>query len=211
MGFITAIFVTFLLLCFSEIIWRRKTMHNELARKLVHISVGTFVAFWPFFLSWNNIRFLSLAFVAVVITSQYLQIFTAIHSVERPTWGEVLFALSVGLVTYITNDPYIYAAAILQMSIADGLAAVVGIRYGQTNRYRILGQYKSLMGSLAFLAASITILAWYVLASGTTINAGYVALLALGATLVENIGVRGFDNLLAPLLVAFVLTKLTHL
>src|SRR5665647_846660 len=112
MGIIFAILVTFALLSVAEVHWRRKNYHEEFVRKFVHISVGSFVAFWPLFLEWNEIRMLSLAFVAVVALSLKLKVFKSIHTVERPTWGEVMFALSVGLITLITNDPLIYLSLI---------------------------------------------------------------------------------------------------
>src|SRR5271165_3367094 len=118
------------ILLLNEVLWRKKTVHSEFSRKFVHVTVGSFVAFWPFYLTWSQIRLIGLAFLITVVASKVLNIFQAIHSVQRPTWGEAFFALSVILVTYITQNKWIYAAALLQMSLADGLAAVVGIRYG---------------------------------------------------------------------------------
>lgn len=208
MHLVIAVIVTFLLLSTTELLWRKGHVKKEYARKLVHMSVGTFVAFWPFFLEWNHIRLLSLAFVVVISLSLWLRIFKSIHGVERPTWGEVLFALSVGLITLLTSDPYIYMAAILHMSIADGAAAVVGERYGKRNAYRVFGQRKSWIGSTAFLIASLGILAGYSWLSGNTVSATYITILALAATGLENAGWRGFDNLLVPVVVAVVLETL---
>lgn len=205
MNILIALLVTLVMVCASEYIWRRKNIHVEIARKFVHVSVGTFVAFWPFFLSWNQIRLLSVAFVVVIAVSSYFNIFSAIHAVERPTWGEILFAVTVGVVTFVTHDPYIYAVAIMQMSLADGMAAIVGTLYGKTNSYIVFGQRKSRIGSLAFLSVSLVVLAWYALAVGSQINVAVIAGLALAATIIENIAVRGFDNLLVPILVAGVL------
>lgn len=204
-----AVFVTLVILCLSEYIWRHREVHVEIARKFVHVTIGTFVAFWPLFLTWNEIRLLSLAFIVVVALSSYFKIFRAIHAVERPTFGEYLFAVSVGLVTFISRDPAIYAAAILQMSLADGMAAIVGTMYGKGNTYRVLGQRKSVMGTMAFLAISLTILAAYVAINGLAIPALFLALLALGAAVIENVSVRGIDNLLVPVIVAVVLVNLS--
>lgn len=203
-----AIGLTFIILCVSEYIWRHRDIHVEIARKFVHITVGTFVAFWPLFLSWNEIRLLGLGFIVAVGLSSYFNIFRAIHAVERPTVGEYLFALSVALITFITQDPAIYAAAILQMSLADGMAAIVGTIYGKGNSYVVLGQHKSVMGSMAFVAISLVILAVYVATNGLTIPALYIALLALVGAVIENVGVRGLDNVLVPVLVAVVLVNL---
>lgn len=51
--------IIFLLVLVTEILWRSKHYSNELTRKFIHISLGTFAAFWPWFLSWNQIYILA--------------------------------------------------------------------------------------------------------------------------------------------------------
>src|SRR5687768_7390996 len=94
----------FAVLCAAEFGWRRGLLRNEFGRKFVHIVVGTFVAFWPLFLTWEQIIFLSLAFITVVLVSKKLRLFRAIHSVQRPTYGEAFFAITVGLLAFVTQD-----------------------------------------------------------------------------------------------------------
>ena len=209
MYFIAAILAVFVVLVSSEIWWRKRAMHGEFSRKFVHITVGSFVAFWPFFLSWNQIRLLSLAFLIVVSLSKYLHIFRTIHSVQRPTWGEIFFALAVGGVTLITQNKWIYMASLLQMSLADGLAAVVGVRYGQSNSYEVFKHPKSIIGSLTFLVISVLILVGFMHYAQVGLAVSAIAALAVGATLIENCGVGGLDNLLVPLAVAAALRLLT--
>ena len=204
MAIVLTVLFVLALLVFNEIWWRSRKVHDELSRKFIHLSVGTFVAFWPFFLSWNEIRWLSLAFLMVVGVSKYFNIFKAIHSVTRPTWGEVFFAVAVGAVTFITHSKGIYAAALLQMSLADGLAAIVGTAYGKPYEYKILGNTKSLVGTCTFLLVSYVLLLGYALYStalGVTISLFIAAL----ATAIENLAVRGLDNLLVPVVVALLI------
>lgn len=203
--------IVFVVLCLSELGWRKGFMTNEVGRKFVHVTVGSFVAFWPFFLSWNQIRLLSLGFLVVVIVSKYLHLFRAIHSVQRPTYGEVFFALVVGALTFMTHSKAIYAAALLQMSLADGMAAVVGVEYGlkrHIGRYKIFGHSKTVIGTLTFLVISAAILFGYSTDS-MRLALGWAFGLAVMASLLENVAVAGLDNLLVPLLVAFVLTRLS--
>ena len=199
----------FVLLLLSEALWRTRTVHDEISRKFVHLTVGTFVAFWPFFLSWDVIKLLSLAFLIVVLISKYLNIFQAIHSVQRPTWGELFFAAVVGVLAFVTHDKWIYATSLLQMSLADGLAAVVGVQLGKRQRYHVLGHAKSIVGTVTFFVISFLILLIYSAHSGTHLALASVLALSFGATILENFAVHGFDNLLVPLLVALVLTKVS--
>jgi phytol kinase len=205
MYLILAAFAVFVVLCLSELYWRKRKPKDEFSRKFVHISIGTFVACWPFFLSWNEIRLLSIAFIIVVSLSKWLHIFKAIHSVQRPTWGEVYFALVVGALTFVTHSKAIYAVSLLQMSLADGLAAVIGVKYGKRHRYYVYGHAKSIIGTLTFLVLSVGILSVYSLHSHH-LALIYIAILALGATIAENVGIAGLDNLLVPFVIAVVLT-----
>lgn len=194
--------LVFLILVLNEVWWRGHRAHGEFSRKFAHITVGSFVAFWPFFLSWRQIELLSLAFVLVVSVSKVFHIFKAIHSVTRPTWGELCFALAVGGVALVTHDKWIYMAALLQMSLADGLAAVIGLRLGMSNRYQFLGHAKSVAGTLTFFIASVLILLGYTHYSATHLSLPFVVGLSLTVSLLENVAVKGLDNLLVPLLVA---------
>jgi phytol kinase len=203
--FIAAVALIFLVLCASEFWWRKRKPDSELSRKFIHLSVGSFVAFWPFFLSWTEIRLLSLSFVIVVLISKWLKIFQAIHSVQRPTQGEIYFALVVGLLTFVTHSKGIYAAGLLQMSLADGLAAVVGVRYGKKQRYNVFHHPKSVIGTLTFFVISFVLLIGYSTLS-TAISPGCLIGLSIGATALENLAVGGLDNLLVPFLVALVLS-----
>jgi phytol kinase len=204
---IVSVLVVFLVLCLSELGWRRHILQGELGRKFIHITVGTFVAFWPFFLSWGQIRLLAVAFVAVVLISQYFHLFHAIRSVQRPTYGDVLFAAIVGVLTFVTQDKDVYAAAILQMSLADGFAAVFGSTFGKRGRYAIFGQTKSMLGTITFFIVSLLILLWFSLYSAHGLPVVVVLGGSLAATLIENLAVFGFDNLLIPLFIGLLLMR----
>ena len=195
------VLAVFLVLCVSELLWRLLHVHPEYMRKFVHISVGSFVAFWPLFLSRNQIVGLSVAFVAVVSLSQYFHVFKAIHSVQRPTAGEVFFAASVGILAYAANNGWVYLAALLHMSLADGMAAIIGTKFGRRTQYHVFGARKSLVGTVTFLILSLAILDGYALFTPAPFSLWFLPL-AAAVTVIENAGVRGLDNLLVPLLVA---------
>lgn len=205
MAIILTILAVFIALVVNELWWRKHTAANELSRKFIHIGVGSFVAFWPFYLSWGQIELLSLAFLAVVLISRQLKIFRAIHSVQRPTWGEVFFAISVGLIALMTHNKWIYMAALLQMSLADGLAAIVGLRYGRRQNYIVFGHTKSVVGTLTFFVVSVVILLGFSHFSGINLEFRWITGAAILASLLENLSVQGLDNLLIPLMVAFML------
>jgi phytol kinase len=206
-GLFAAVAVVFILICISEVLWRRGGVDAEYTRKFVHISVGSFVAVWPLFLDRRTIVALSIAFVAVVAASNWLKLFKAIHSVQRPTWGEICFALSVGVLAVLAPSNWVYAVALLHMGLADGLAAIIGTKFGHTTRYYIAGHPKSVVGTSAFLAVSLLLLTAYALLAPVPFGP-WIVIAALGATVLENLAIRGLDNLLVPVYAAVVLGSL---
>src|SRR5690554_5952779 len=92
--FITAP-VIFGLLRLAELLRKTGRMHGEISRKFVHITVGTFVATWPFYMDVIWIQFMCLAFFAVVLASRYFKWFPAIYGITRRTWGDLLFPLGI--------------------------------------------------------------------------------------------------------------------
>jgi dolichol kinase len=199
--------VIFLILIGAEYLSRKKGLHAELSRKLIHVSAGTFAAFWPFFLSWHQIQILSIIFLVGMVLSVRLHLFRSIHDVERTAAGEILAVTIVALLSFITTSEWVFMAAMLHLSLADGFAAIVGVLYGEKNSYKILGEVRSLAGSLAFFFVSIGIMVCYAAFSGQTYSSVTVLWLPVAATIVENVAVRGSDNVAIPLLVAFVLTS----
>ncbi len=206
MYIILSVLIVGLVLFANEHHWRNKASQSELSRKIIHIFVGSFVAFWPLYISWDWIRIISLAFLLVVLISKGLNIFASIHEIERFSVGEVCFALAVGGITFITKNDWIYAVALLQMSLADGLAAIFGVRFGKSTMYKVFGAAKSLVGSATFLITSLLIL----IIVSSLVNLGLsvvlILLTALAATAVENFSVYGLDNLLIPIAVTLILS-----
>jgi dolichol kinase len=202
LALIATVFAVFLILISAELWWRKQDIHGEFSRKFVHITVGCFVAFWPYFLSPNYIKLLSLGFIVVVMASRYFGLFQAIHSVQRPTLGEFWFALVVGLLAFLIHHPHVYTAGLLTMALADGLAAIAGTHYGNKQRYIVFGSPKSIIGTATFFAVTIAILIGYSITTPGALPVWALAGVAAGATVLENIAVRGFDNLFVPLFVA---------
>lgn len=198
----------FVLLVLSELLWRAKILRGEPARKSLHIIIGSYVAAWPFFLTAQHIEVLSLALFVGVAVSHKLKIFHAILDVRRRSWGDLFYAIGIGLTALISQSPWVFAAAILHMSLGDGLAGLVGSKWGKKTKYKVLGQAKSLAGSGAFMLTSIVILA-IIVPGPMHLSLGLLAiLLPLMATLAENLGAHGSDNILVPAVVALTLNTL---
>ena len=91
------------------------------------------------------------------------------------------------------------------MSLADGFAAIVGVRYGKANQYKVFGHIKSYVGSLTFFIFSVATLLALTHFSNYHLSSINIAMISIAATLIENMGVRGSDNILVPMLVALMI------
>jgi phytol kinase len=188
-----------LLVVVGEYLRRVHLFHAEVTRKFIHITVAAFTASWPFFMEWRQICLISLLMLAGIMLSRFLHLFRAIHGVKRRTWGEMFFAMSIGIAATLGQNPWAFAAAMLVMGVADGFAALVGTLIDKTHRYHILGHTKSREGTLTFLVMALIILAVCARLGHLPISFAGVIGTALVVTGLENVSVAGTDNLLVPL------------
>ena len=85
-----------------------------------------------------------------------LKVFNSVHAVRRATYGEISYAIAIALAAILFSNPAVYALAIINLGFADGLAAIVGTRYGK-KKYKILGATKTAAGFVAaFLFAVLS-------------------------------------------------------
>lgn len=194
--------IVFIVLAINELWWRFKKPTDEISRKAVHIIVGCFVAFWPYYLSWLDIELIGLAFLIVSYISKHFKILKSIHAVSRTTYGELFFAMAVIIVAFISHDKLIYMTSMLSMGLADGLAAIFGTYLGKSTRYKIFGNTKSIVGNLVFLIIVVGLLANFRQRSISPHEALSYLILALIATVLEDFSIGGIDNLSVPLLIA---------
>lgn len=179
--------------------------HPEVTRKFIHITVAVFVSTWPFWISWSNIELMSLLMFVGILLSRYFHFFKSIHDVKRHTWGELFYAMSIGMVAVLSQDKWIFTAAMLLMGVADGLAAVIGTMFGGKHRYKLLGHYKSWEGTITFWIAAVIIILICGVFNGPHEGWTIIVWLPIVATFFENFAVAGTDNLLVPLIVTLLL------
>lgn len=189
---------------YIEKLYKDHRISNETARKIIHITHGVYVATWPFFVSWRSVIYLEIAFLVMVAFARIFKIFGSHRAVARLSWGEFFYPLGVILLV-VTNQPrWVFVLAVLHLALADAFAALVGIRYGKGNRYKVFGQTKSVAGTIAFFVTSVILVSLTFILVPTHINdtiVNVLILLPITTTFIENIGVYGVDNLLIPLAV----------
>jgi phytol kinase len=197
---------------------RRYDPHPELVRKLLHVPMGLVTLTFPWlFDSAFPVAVLAGLAIASLLLLRWCEPLkqrfgSVLGGVERQSLGEIYFPLSVALIFWFSEGhSLLFCIPILILTLADAIAAIVGIRYGRF-RYMTTGGYKSAEGSTAFfmLAFFSTHVPLLVLSDTGRIETLLIGLiLGLLVMLLEAIAWRGIDNLLIPL-GGFVLLK-THL
>jgi dolichol kinase len=186
----------------------RGLVRTEVARKVIHLISGLILVAWSFYISWEAIVFIELAFMASLGVTRWLKLFDSQHGINRLTWGEFFYPIGVILSIYLGAPRWVFILAILHLCVADAAAAVVGTQYGKGNSYKVFGQTKSLAGSIAFFFVSVLLIVGaFVLAPGEITYTSRLMLfvMPLATTLAENLGAFGTDNLLIPLTVVLLL------
>ncbi|MEL6164502.1 MAG: hypothetical protein AAFR37_12335, partial [Cyanobacteria bacterium J06628_3] len=110
---------------------------SELVRKIVHIGTGNVILLaW-----WFNIP-ASIGIAASILASLFtllsyrFPILPGINSVGRKSLGTFFYSVSIGLLVgwfWYLEKPFYAVIGILIMAWGDGLAALFGQRFGQTN------------------------------------------------------------------------------
>lgn len=188
------------LVLIGEYLRRVHLLHTEVTRKFVHITVASFVATWPFFMEWRQILLISLLMFAGTILSRHLHLFRAIHGVQRRTWGELFFAMSIGVAAVFSNNEWTFAAAMLVMGAADGFAALAGTLFAG-RRYLVFGHTKSVHGTATFYGITLLILIGCSATGELGLSLAGFLFLPVIATIFENVAVGGTDNMFVPLAV----------
>ena len=188
------------------VLYRFTKIGSEGVRKFIHILVSGWVLILVNCydsLAWAVIGPVTFIFLNAAFVYSGFSKYLGMGNRKRDN-GLIYYPLSIlVLVIMMYNglaDERIVISSVLMMGFGDGLAALIGSRFGR-HGYSFIGGKKSLEGTLTMFAVSLTILL-VVYSEGPW----YVSLLvAIFATLLENITPLGFDNITVPLISAFAL------
>lgn len=199
---------------------RRVGASPEVARKTIHVAMGLSCSVFP----WVFERALPVWILAAIATVPLALIRSlpglrngvgsALHGIERPSYGEVLFAPAVAVVFSLAGgDVYLYLVPILILTIADAAGALVGTRWGK-RRYGSGEGFKTVEGSVIFWVTAF-VCGFLPLAIGGRVDVAHAfwigVILGILAMIAEGMSDRGFDNLLIPVGCFFMLDKLLPL
>ncbi|MBU1750150.1 MAG: hypothetical protein KKA73_20895, partial [Chloroflexi bacterium] len=177
-------------------------------RKFVHIGVGLWaIGTVLVFENWYFAIIPPLSFIVLNYISYRREVFKAMELEDKGNLGTVYFPISFALVIALCwARPAVIAAGLMPMTWGDAFASIVGVRWGR-HRYTIGGTTRSLEGSAAMFLFSLVSVFLVLWGLGTPSGAAglYALVVAVVATVVEALSVRGLDNITVPLVSVLVL------
>jgi len=187
-----------------EIVSRKYSISSSVSRKLSHISGALAVSVMPIFLSRSEVIIVGMFFAMLLFSTRRTNIFSSIHSVQRRTFGEIFLPLGVVscALLFLPENKMAFQFGILIMGISDALASLIGERFGK-HIIRIFGQKKTIEGSVAFFISSIIIACFFV--PGLEYR---VLIISFILTIVELLSIAGLDNLILPIVGAYLIQLL---
>ena len=202
---IVAVYLTIIVILaetVNRLIANNSANNSEFTRKIVHIGSGNVILLaWWLDIPIRVIIGASAIAAMIALTSYFLPILPSINSVGRKSWGTFFYAISIGILAWSFWDEYpqYTAIGILIMTWGDGMAAIIGQKWGK-HKYQLLGITKSWEGSLTMAGISFLIsslILWWVWGNiwQTWLISGSIALVAAS---LEAFSKLGIDNLTVP-------------
>lgn len=176
---------------------------REWSRKLVHIGTGAVVLIaWLFAIDRRIALGAAAATTLLAALNHRFHLLPGVEDVGRTSYGTVAYGASITVLfwQYWPQAPASVAAGVLVMAVGDGLAGLLGSALPSPS-WQVLGQRRSVLGTVVMALASLAVLSCLKLAAGGPTWWALLLLTAM-AVLFEQIAIRGFDNLSVPLGVA---------
>lgn len=189
-----------------ELVRKRSHLSEEFFRKSVHLGVGVITIFAPFWIPHKNfLMAVGIVFALLDYLAIRFHLLRGMHG-HRKTYGTVFFPLTFVLLVWVfweLNRGFIsYGMALL--TLADGLAAILGESLRKKHTYRGLSDQKSIEGSLIVLLISFLITWIFLLRLDSPLywNAKLelAFMTAMLAVSMEGLSTHGSDNLTLPLI-----------
>ncbi|MCD6299272.1 MAG: phosphatidate cytidylyltransferase [Thermoplasmata archaeon] len=178
-----------------------------ISRKFLHIMVGNIFFILPLFEHAWVMAFVAAApfIVLTFLVSPHSPLkIVSETSASGHGMGLVYYAISWTVLAYVFfGRPEVIAIGIVAMSYGDGFASLIGTRFGK-RKYNILGDWKSVEGSLAMFFFVVAVSAIALMYYAVPVNICAVIIAAFVATLMEGATPMGLDNLTVSLSAALV-------
>src|SRR3989338_9685186 len=142
------ILVSSALIAVAELLKRKFSLPTMFTRRFAHVTTAIVACIAPFFITQTKMVVVSIMFAVVLLLGRRYHIFSAIHTVERRTYGDIFLPVGVACAAlfFLPDNVEAFQFGILVMGISDALAGLIGEKYG-THTIRFFRNSKSIEGS----------------------------------------------------------------
>lgn len=196
-----------LMIGLSTILSKKGIIGEEGSRKFIHIGVSNwyFIAL-TFMQDPNDILFTLIPPVSFIILNYISYKTNLIKSMERNgkgNLGTVYYPISLTILVfvsfYVLGNAYIGLLGVMLMGYGDGLAAVLGKKYGTKD----IGHGKTVVGVVTMFVVSLLASSLIIIYSNSVTRLWIALAVAVFATLTEYLTPKGLDNVSVPLGTSF--------
>ena len=203
------------------------TIPDEIFRKTLHfILLGAYIPLVFAFESWWMAAIFALALIVILFPALYfaqrIPMFSAFMNERKKGEFKSSMVLAVGMMAFsiticwgLFADPHLVLASIYAWGIGDGLAALVGKRFGKHKiRWKFADGKKSVEGSLTmFFCALVSVFVVLLNRGGITIPMCFVIALitAFVCTIAELCAKNGLDTVICPVCAMLVIIPMVTL
>ena len=188
-----------------------KKYSNEASRKFIHILLGNW---WLIAMFFFDSTLWAAILPTVFIVINYLSYkFNLIKSMERDggenkdSLGTVFYAVSLLVLVIFTfgviKNPWIGLCGVFTMAYGDGFSAIFGRRF-KSKQFKIFGSTKSIIGSTTMFVITLVIHLIYFGVIGTEFFIIKAIVIAIAATVMEAVSIKGTDNIIVPIITALI-------
>lgn len=181
-------------------LFSRIGMKQEYNRKFLHIAISHWWLIATHFFTREWVAVIPpLTFIFANVLARDYKLLEAMERKPDNNQGLIYYPLSMAILVLFSfgliREPYIGAIGIFILGYGDGVAAIVGTRWGKRKIYR----NKTLEGSLAMLLTTF-IVTFAILSMAHDQFKWFAAIMvSVIATFLEIFSPRGHDNLFIPL------------
>ena len=187
----------------------RLKLSQDISRKITHIGAGSLIGFLPLYndLHWSKYLNVTIFVVWIILLIQKglfasdddeaVKTMTRNGDKSELLKGPLYFVIVATICGTLFYKTFPGIMAIATLGWGDGIAPIVGSRYGRL-KFEVLSS-KSVEGSLSMLLAAFvasTFFVWLIIPS--ELNITRILLLSAIATVVEACSPKEIDNLLIP-------------
>jgi phytol kinase len=179
-----------------EFLKRKFSLSTTHTRRVIHIGTAVVAGLAPLFVSKGEIVLVSIIFALLLFIGRSKHLFSAIHTVDRHTFGEVYLPLGVAVSALLFLPLHVEAFqfGIFIMGLSDAVGGLVGEKFGK-RAIMIFGNKKTVEGSATFFAVSLLLTVIF-----APLVSSRIFLVSAILTLVELVFVYGLDNLVLPIM-----------